>query len=93
MNDTADKKTGNKSKWTPEEREVINRFLADRLAIVHHSMGRIAALSGLETDSWACRTIKYWRWTEGFINWCLETLNQVKGKKNGVNKRECENGR
>lgn len=73
------------SKWTPEEREVIDRFLTDRLQTVHHSMGRIAALAGVETDVWACRTLKYWRWTEGFINWCKETLTQVKGRDNGTN--------
>lgn len=92
MSELTGKKNVSKCKWTDEEREVINRFLVDRLAIVHHSMGRIAVLSGLETDTWACRTLKYWRWSEGFINWCLETLNQVKGKGNGTNKRERENG-
>lgn len=70
------------AKWTEDEREVIQRFLADRLASVHTSMRRIAEFGGLELDNWTNRTVKYWRWTESFVKWCIATIDKPKRKNN-----------
>ena len=68
-------------KWTEEQKETIAKFLKERQESSRTAIAQIAAMADMETNVWAMRSIKYWRWTDAFISWCLHTLGKTEGKQ------------